>query len=90
MAAASHDGRQRSSRQRDDRHLHEDARVLGEDFVFFLRVFLIDQRGDNLRHDVAHGLLQAEACNERIGALLFLSFLRLSALKRVGSGPSPS
>lgn len=68
----------------------EVARVLGEDFVFFLRVFLIDQRGDNLRHDVAHGLLQAEACNERIGALLFLSFLRLSALKRVGSGPSPS
>ena len=41
------------------------------------------------RHDVAHGLLQAEACNERIGALLFLLFLRLSALKRVGSGPSP-
>ena len=68
----------------------EVARVLGEDFVFFLRVFLIDQRGDNLRHDVAHGLLQAEACNERIGALLFLSVLRLSALKRVGSGPSPS
>jgi hypothetical protein len=56
---------------------------LGEDFVYLLTIVLADKRGDNLRHDVAHGLLSPKAFNEHRCSLLVLILLRISGLRLV-------
>ncbi len=55
--------------------------VLGEDVVFYLRSLLTDQRGMNVRNDVAHGLVPPEksgACtaDRLVHAMLIFGTLR--------------
>lgn len=66
-----------------DEILREEAMstFLGEDMIFYLKTFLVDKRGQNLRHEVAHGLIEQEACNERNAITLIHQFLRLSRYK---------
>jgi hypothetical protein len=57
--------------------------ALGDDLALYLRVLLTDQRGWNLRNDVCHGLLPAEAfqkplTDRLLHALLCLSLIRAS------------
>lgn len=60
------------------------ADLLGENFTFYLRTFLIDRRGDNLRNDIAHGLIARERCTRNVASNLLIIFLLLtrSKLKR--------
>ena len=55
--------------------------VLGGDLWYFLKTVLIDQRGENLRHDVAQGLITKNRCNREIVNHLVLSVLKLTELK---------
>ncbi len=56
---------------------------LGEDFVFYLRLFLCDPRGFNVRNNVAHGLLGPDKFHRGISDRLLhivwsLAFVRAS------------
>lgn len=67
-----------------ERHLDEILRdeamnaFLGEDMIFYLKTFLVDKRSQNLRHEVAHGLIELDACNKRNAVTLIHQLLRLS------------
>jgi hypothetical protein len=57
--------------------------VLGEDFQLYLLTFLADERGQNIRNMVCHGLGAPELFNQRIAdqtlhALLAVSLVRAS------------
>lgn len=58
---------------------------LGEDISFYLRTFLIDKRGDDLRNDIAHGLITREKCTGNIANNLLLILLLLTRFKFVTS-----
>lgn len=62
-------------------------RLFGEDTILFLRWLLIEKSGQNLRHDVCHGLMQAAAYSIVKLHLLFLALLKISSygLKSVDS-----
>jgi hypothetical protein len=51
---------------------------LGEDVSCYLRTFLIDKRGDNLRNDIAHGLITREKCTRNMANTLLFIFLLLT------------
>jgi len=53
---------------------------LGENIWNYLKAFLIDKRGDNIRHDVAHGLISKERCNENTSTTILHQLLILSQL----------
>ena len=67
--------------------------VLTENLWRYLTVLYIDRRGLNLRNDLAHGLVSAEAFNQPIADSLFHSLLALSLMQKVkaasvsGAGP---
>ena len=57
------------------------SQFLGEDFVFYLRMFLCDPRGFNVRNNLAHGLLESADFNRGISDRLLhiiwsLAFVR--------------
>ncbi len=54
--------------------------LLGLDLSYYLKVFLVDKRGDNLRHDIAHGLINKQRCNENIANIVLHQLLILSQL----------
>lgn len=51
---------------------------LGEDFLFYLCSLLTDKRGDNLRNDIAHGLITKERCTKNMATNILLIFLLLT------------
>lgn len=53
---------------------------LGENLWYYLKVFLVDKRGDNIRHDVAHGLIGKGRCNENMSTTILHQLLVLSQL----------
>jgi hypothetical protein len=59
---------------------------LGEDMVMYLRVFLCDPRGFNLRNNVAHGLMETEEFNRLVSDRL-LHILWVLALLRASDEP---
>ena len=56
---------------------------LGEDVVMYLRVFLCDPRGLNVRNNVAHGLMEAEQFNRSISDRLLHIVLLLAGIRGV-------
>jgi hypothetical protein len=52
--------------------------LLGEDYIYFVRFALSDQRGLLLRHSTAHGLLSADHCHKMNADLLVYSLLWLT------------
>ncbi len=54
---------------------------LGEDISCYLHTFLIDKRGDNLRNDIAHGLIIKEKCTRNIANTLLSIFLLLTRFR---------
>lgn len=57
------------------------AQFLGEDFVLYLRMFLCDPRGQNVRNRLSHGLMQPEHFHRGLSDRLFhimwsLAFIR--------------
>ena len=62
------------------------VRSLGEDISFYLRSLLTDQRGMNVRNDVAHGLIPPEGFGSRtadrlVHAMLLFGNLRSKAIE---------
>jgi len=55
--------------------------VLGEDVMFYLRVLLTDQRGWNVRNDVAHGITPASGFNAQVADRLFHTLLLLGSFR---------
>jgi len=55
-------------------------KFIGENFWYYLKVFLVDKRGDNIRHDVAHGLISKDRCNENVATTVLHQLLILSQL----------
>jgi hypothetical protein len=51
---------------------------LGQDIVCYMRTFLADKRGQNLRHEIAHGLADLEDCSQRNAATLVHQLLILT------------
>jgi hypothetical protein len=50
--------------------------VLEEDLLFFIRIVFVDRRGWNLRNEVAHGILPADAFHEgTASAVIMILFL---------------
>ncbi len=58
---------------------------LGEDFVFYLRVFLCDPRGFNLRNNLAHGLMEPRNFNRGISDRLLHIVWSLAFVQEVES-----
>lgn len=67
-----------------DDMLHDGTliQLLGEDMAVYLRVLLTDQRGWNLRNDVCHGILAAEAFSKQKNDRLLHTFFCLSMLRK--------
>lgn len=63
---------------------------IGKDFTVFLRTFLCDQRGDNLRNDVAHGLLRLENFTQENAELLIWTLIQLSSFRIENPPQTPS
>jgi Domain of unknown function (DUF4209) len=53
-------------------------RLLGEDYIYFVRMVLTDQRGFLLRHGMAHGVLPADAYIAKAAHLLVYMLLWLT------------
>jgi len=53
---------------------------LGENLWYYLKVFLVDKIGDNIRHDVAHGLISKGRCNENVATTILHQLLILNHL----------
>ena len=66
------------------------AELLGEDTIFFLKYLLIEQLGDNLRNDVAHGLMRKSDCTPEAASLVLLALLRLVPYKLGSASDSGS
>jgi hypothetical protein len=65
--------------------------ALGEDLRLYLLTFLADERGQNIRNNVCHGLAPASQFNERLAdqtlhALLAVGLVR----KKTPDQPAPS
>jgi len=56
----------------------EIRKFLGEDIFHYFNTFLVDHRAENLRHDVAHGLVDLESCTKRNAVTLMHQFLILT------------
>ena len=54
-----------------------------QDFLKFTQIFLCDIRGDNLRNEVAHGILREEQFTRRNANLLILLIIKISAYQIV-------
>ncbi len=50
--------------------LPESTMVFGDDLTFELRGLLVEHAGANLRNNVCHGLLSAEACSSTAACVL--------------------
>lgn len=55
--------------------------VLGDDVVYFLKIFLSSKEGTNLRHDIAHGLVDFETCDELRSNLIIYMWLIFATYK---------
>ena len=44
--------------------------VFGEDLIKYFQLLFVDVRGNNLRNDIAHGLIKPEKCTSQLSALL--------------------
>lgn len=55
--------------------------ILGDDIIFFLKVFLISKEGTNLRHDISHGLVDFETCDELRSNLILYMWLIFATYK---------
>lgn len=55
--------------------------VFGDDVVFFLKVFLSAKDGTNLRHDIAHGLIDFKNCDELMSNLVIYIWLIFATYK---------
>lgn len=55
--------------------------LLGEDISTYTSTLLVDKRGDNLRNDIAHGLISEKACNIGTANNILHLFLLLSKIK---------
>ena len=51
---------------------------LGEEIFYYLKTFLVDHRAENLRHDVAHGLIDIKKCEKRNAVILIHQILTLA------------
>jgi len=51
---------------------------IGENLWYYLKVFLVDKVGDNLRNDVSHGLIEYQRCNKTIATLIIHILLILN------------
>lgn len=56
---------------------------VGKDFLKFIEIFLCDIRGDNIRNDLAHGLLTIDSFIKENAQLLLLILIKLAAFKIV-------
>jgi hypothetical protein len=72
------------------------AELLGDEYVYFVRFVLTDQRGPLLRHGTAHGLIAIEICHSGMAHLLVYMLLWLTRFvpsqaeqERVSSNDSP-
>jgi hypothetical protein len=61
--------------------------VLTENVWRYLTVLYVDKRGFNVRNDLAHGLMPAEAFNQSIADLVFHSLLVLSLMRARAAAP---
>jgi len=57
------------------------AEFLGEDVFYYFKTFLVDHREENLRHEIAHGLLNLESCTKRNVVTIIHQFLILTRFK---------
>lgn len=64
--------------------------ALGEDLWMYFYTFLVDQDADNVRNDVAHGLIAWEACNEVTATVLIHLLLTVTIFEFRQSEPSKS
>lgn len=55
--------------------------VLGEEFIYFLKYFLVEKEGTNLRHDIAHGLVKFESLGEIYSDLVLYILLVFATFK---------
>ena len=52
--------------------------LLGEPAIYYLRSVLEDKRGDNLRNDIAHGLISYENCSKNTANIILHIFILLT------------
>jgi hypothetical protein len=55
--------------------------ILGGDVIYFIDVFLSSKQGTNLRHDIAHGLIDFEVCDELKANLIVYLWLIFATLR---------
>jgi len=55
--------------------------LLGEDISFYISCVFEDKRGDNLRNDIAHGLISEEACTRNTADIVLHIFLLLTRFR---------
>jgi len=55
---------------------------LGENIFHYFKTFLTDHRAENLRHEVAHGLIDARSCTKRNVVTLIHQILILTGFKQ--------
>lgn len=58
--------------------------VLGEDMLYEIRTLMAGRLGPNLRNSIAHGLLDENSLNGKMGFYLWWVLLRLTALPTSG------
>jgi len=56
--------------------------LLGADITLYATALLVDKRGDNLRNDIAHGLIREEICTRNMATSLLHIFLLLTRLNQ--------
>jgi len=61
--------------------------LLGEDRAAFLRTLLVDPRAENLRNDVAHGLIDAAQCDRAMAQRVLAAFLLLHPVAAQAAAP---
>ncbi|MGD6809868.1 MAG: DUF4209 domain-containing protein [Candidatus Bathyarchaeia archaeon] len=54
--------------------------LFGESIVYYLKAVLEDKRGDNLRNDIAHGLISIDNCSKQSANTIFHIFLILASI----------
>jgi hypothetical protein len=65
----------------------EVRRALGEPIWYYLNYALVDERGWNLRNDVAHGWIASPACNRAAVQIVLFAILLLTRLHRASQPP---
>ena len=56
-------------------------RVFGENAVLYLRTLLVDARGWNLRNNLCHASVTAEACNQQVADRVIHVLLMLANVR---------